>query len=67
MTRQPSEGKPSGITRAIVMEAEITRIEGQLKLGQSRGYTMLCDEPSYMGGTGSAPPSMAFLVASVGF
>lgn len=54
------------VSRQLVLEAETSTLEGQLKLAKTRGFTFLCDEGAHVGGENSAPPPLAYFAASIG-
>ena len=48
--------------------AEITPLEGQVKLGFVQGFTVLCDEGAHLpDGTDTAPSPLGYFTAAIGF
>ncbi len=55
------------VKREIVMEADTETLERQRKRGAARGFTVLCDEGTRIGGDDTAPPPLAYFALSLGF
>jgi hypothetical protein len=53
--------------RSIAIEADTFTIERQRKEGQSRGFTVYCDESAAIGGDNSAPPPLSYFCMALGF
>ena len=67
MANAPTEKEAGSVSRQIVIESETSTLEGQLKLGKSRGFTLTCDEGPHAGGENTAPPPLSYLALAVGF
>lgn len=56
------------ISRGITMEADAAWMENPMKKeGRVRGFTVFSDEPEEFGGTGTAPPPLAYFTIALGF
>ena len=53
--------------RSITIEADTVTLERQRKEGQSRGFTIYCDESETIGGDNSAPPPLSYFTMALGF
>ena len=53
--------------QSITIEADTVTLERQRKEGQSRGFTVYCDESEAIGGDNSAPPPLAYFSMALGF
>ena len=53
--------------RSITIEADTATLERQRKEGQSRGFTVYCDEPEQIGGDNTAPPPLSYFTMALGF
>ena len=58
---------PAGYTSFRVAEAETAEGNSQLKVGQSQGYELFCDESGRIGGEGKYPPPMAYFALGTAF
>ncbi len=53
--------------RSITIEADTATLARQRKEGQSRGFTVFCDEPETIGGGNTAPPPLSYFCTALGF
>ena len=53
--------------RTITIEADTATLERQRKEGQSRGFTVYCDEPETIGGDNTAPAPLSYFTLALGF
>ena len=53
--------------RTITIEADTETLERQRKEGNSRGFTVFCDEPEAIGGDNTAPPPLSYFTMALGF
>lgn len=53
--------------RSITIEADTATLERQRKEGQSRGFTVYCDEPEEIGGDNTAAPPLSYFCMALGF
>jgi hypothetical protein len=53
--------------RTITIEADTVTLERQRKKGQSRGFTVYCDEPETIGGDNTAAPPLSYFTMALGF
>ena len=53
--------------RSITIEADTHTLERQRKEGESRGFTVYCDEPEAIGGNNTAPPPLSYFAMALGF
>jgi hypothetical protein len=58
----PVPGRPG-----FAITAEVTALEGQLKMGQVQGFTVRCDEGPRVGGTDTAPSPLGYFTTAMGF
>lgn len=65
---EPIPTSPDAVyKRSIIIEADTATLERQRKEGQSRGFTVYCDEPEAIGGDNTAPPPLAYFCMALGF
>ncbi len=69
MAEQPSaQGAPAGQNPVgPLVESDVVVLEGMLKEGHVRGFTIMCDEGPRIGGTDTAPPPLGYFTVAVGF
>ena len=48
-------------------EVEVAALEGQLKEGHVRQFTVMCDEGARIGGTDTAPSPLGYFTLGIGF
>ena len=48
-------------------EVEVQTLEGQLKEGHVRQFTVMCDEGARIGGTETAPSPLGYFTLGIGF
>ena len=62
-------GQPQGAaaTPGPLIEVEVRALEGQLKEGNVRQFTVMCDEGARIGGTDTAPPPLGYFTLGIGF
>ena len=62
-------GQPPGApaTPGPLIEVEVRALEGQLKEGHVRQFTVMCDEGARIGGTDTAPPPLGYFTLGIGF
>jgi hypothetical protein len=48
-------------------DVEIVALEGQLKEGHVRQFTVMCDESPRTGGTDTAPSPLGYFTLGIGF
>jgi hypothetical protein len=53
--------------RTITIEADTRTLERQRKEGQSRGFTVYCDESEAIGGDNTAAPPLSYFTRALGF
>ncbi len=53
--------------RTITIEADTATLERQRKEGQSRGFTVYCDESEAVGGDNTAPAPLSYFTLALGF
>ena len=58
--RDPNSPGPS-------FEVEVMALEGQLKEGHVRQFTVMCDEGARIGGTDTAPSPLGYFTLGIGF
>ncbi|HZT07002.1 MAG TPA: hypothetical protein VFC51_08215 [Chloroflexota bacterium] len=49
------------------VESEVVVLEGMLKEGHVRGFTVMSDEAERTGGTNTAPSPLAYFTLAIGF
>ena len=54
-------------TTGPVLEIEVSALDGQLKEGHVRQFTVMCDEAARTGGTDTAPPPLGYFTLGIGF
>lgn len=59
----PNVTEPRGFT----IEADARTLDGMLKEGESRGFTVRCDESPNLGGTNTAPTPLQYFLLGLGF
>ena len=62
-----SEATPSRAAEGPHQEIEVTVLEGQLKQGKVRQFTVMCDESERVGGTDTAPSPLGYFTLGMGF
>ena len=68
MTTQPSQpASDDTISRAFGIEADIDMMERMKKQSEVRGFTIICDEGTQVGGDNTAPPPLAYFISSLVF
>lgn len=65
--QEPSPPTPITDRPAPLLEAEVITLEGQLKEGHVRGFTVMCDEGEHIGGTNTAPAPLGYFTLGIGF
>jgi hypothetical protein len=50
-----------------LIQTDVVVLEGMLKEGHIRGFTVMCDEGARIGGTDTAPPPLGYFTVAVGF
>jgi hypothetical protein len=50
-----------------LIETDVVVLEGMLKEGHVRNFTVMCDEGARIGGTDTAPPPLGYFTLGVGF
>lgn len=48
-------------------DVQVTALEGQLKEGHVRQFTVMCDEGERTGGTDTAPSPLGYFTLGIGF
>src|SRR5690242_14124054 len=51
---------------SVTIEADTVALERQRKEGQSRGFTVYCDDSDLIGGDNSAPPPLSYFTIGLG-
>jgi hypothetical protein len=70
---QMAENPPAhggGETQNLIgplIQTDVVVLEGMLKEGHVRGFTVMCDEGERIGGTDTAPPPLGYFTVAVGF
>jgi len=62
-----SEATPPRPAEGPHQEIEVTVLEGQLKQGKVRQFTVMCDESERVGGTDTAPSPLGYFTLGMGF
>ena len=62
---QPAENAPNPIGPNF--DIEVIALEGQLKEGHVRQFTVMCDEGARIGGTDTAPSPLGYFTLGIGF
>lgn len=52
---------------APLIEVEVRALEGQLKVGRARQFTVMCDEGPRVAGTDTAPPPLSYFTLGIAF
>ena len=61
---EPTQSRP---VEGPHQEIEVTILEGQLKQGKVRQFTVMCDEGERVGGTDTAPSPLGYFTLGMGF
>lgn len=62
-----TERQPDGQGVGPQFEVEVTALEGQIKEGRVRQFTVRCDEGPRTGGTDTAPTPLGYFTLGIGF
>jgi hypothetical protein len=55
------------VSDLLHLSVQVETKGGQLKQGTAGNFTVMCDEGPDLGGSGSAPPPLHYLLLSAGF
>jgi hypothetical protein len=50
-----------------LIQTDVVVLDGMLKEGHVRSFTVMCDEGARIGGTDTAPPPLGYFTLGVGF
>ncbi len=64
---QPGQTATQAETPGPAFEVEVMALEGQLKEGHVRQFTVMCDEGTRIGGTETAPSPLGYFTLGIGF
>ena len=64
---QPTQAPAEANRQGPSFDVEVVALEGQLKEGHVRQFTVLCDEAARTGGTDTAPSPLGYFTLGVGF
>lgn len=67
MAIQEPRAEPEANPVGPAFEVEVTALEGQLKEGHVRQFTVMCDEGARVGGTDTAPSPLGYFTLGIGF
>lgn len=68
MTEMPSANQSSEAPRpGPAIQVEVRALDGMLKEGRVRQFTVMCDEGTQIGGTDTAPPPLGYFTLGIGF
>ncbi len=65
--QEPRSAEPQANPVGPTLEVEVVTLEGQLKEGHVRQFTVMCDEGARVGGTDTAPPPLGYFTLGIGF
>ena len=64
---EPNQATTQAQTPGPHFEVEVMALEGQLKEGHVRQFTVMCDEGARIGGTDTAPSPLGYFTLGIGF
>ena len=65
--QEPRSAEPQANPIGPAFEVEVLALEGQLKEGHVRNFTVMCDEGARIGGTDTAPSPLGYFTLGIGF
>ena len=63
----PEQNPAQATAVGPAFDVEVVALEGQLKEGHVRQFTVMCDEAARTGGTDTAPSPLGYFTLGVGF
>ena len=67
MAENERAGTSTEASRGPSFDVEVVALEGQLKEGHVRQFTVVCDEGPRVGGTDTAPSPLGYFTLGIGF
>ena len=64
---EPTSTGPTAQTPGPAIEVQIKALEGQVKEGHVRQFTVMSDEGERVGGTDTAPSPLGYFTLGIGF